>query len=63
MPVARSGAGMRATGTLDKSARRFGAAQSIDVRAQLKAVIAGLIAALLHWPIDERTVARLRTQS
>ena len=23
----------------------------------------GLIAALLHWPIDERTVARLRTQS
>jgi predicted MFS family arabinose efflux permease len=23
----------------------------------------GLIAALLHWPIDERTVARLRLQS
>ena len=23
----------------------------------------GLIAALLHWPIDERAVARLRTQS
>jgi len=23
----------------------------------------GLIAALLHWPIDERAIARLRTQS
>jgi predicted MFS family arabinose efflux permease len=23
----------------------------------------GLISALLHWPIDERAVARLRTQS